>query len=244
MLDEIGGFDLRFGLGNFEDDDLCMRAAVAGWTARVAADAYVHHFGSRTFIAEDIDYQESLLKNWHIFVDAWRMTPDLIPADGSGYLVEKLVARTLYNPARHYAPLVGKIDRDTDVSIERRQHALLVPCDRHHPEVTDSLISACLDHVCATDEITLVVRIDPRDEAAYSLLELHADRCEAAGRTLPDIVVVELSDDDDGPVLRVVDLAVIAGEASWALVGYARHLGVVPVTTSDIAGALNLTRAA
>lgn len=30
VLDEIGLFDERFGLGNFEDDDLCLRARMKG----------------------------------------------------------------------------------------------------------------------------------------------------------------------------------------------------------------------
>jgi GT2 family glycosyltransferase len=48
VLDEIGGFDERFGLGTFEDNDLCYRIRRAGYRLVIATNAYIHHFGSRT----------------------------------------------------------------------------------------------------------------------------------------------------------------------------------------------------
>jgi GT2 family glycosyltransferase len=52
VIDKIGGMDDRYGLGNFEDDDFSLRAALAGFESRIAEDCFVHHFGSRTFIGE------------------------------------------------------------------------------------------------------------------------------------------------------------------------------------------------
>ena len=49
MLDAIGGFDLAFGAGYGEENDLCMRAAEAGWRNVVADDAFVLHTGGRSF---------------------------------------------------------------------------------------------------------------------------------------------------------------------------------------------------
>jgi len=43
-----GVFDERFGLGTFEDNDLCYRLRRAGWRLLLAARAWVHHHGSRT----------------------------------------------------------------------------------------------------------------------------------------------------------------------------------------------------
>ncbi|MDF2924144.1 MAG: hypothetical protein K0R57_3058 [Paenibacillaceae bacterium] len=48
LLREIGGFDERFGLGNYEDDDLCLRALQAGYLLRIANDSYIHHIGHAT----------------------------------------------------------------------------------------------------------------------------------------------------------------------------------------------------
>jgi GT2 family glycosyltransferase/glycosyltransferase involved in cell wall biosynthesis len=49
MLDAIGGFDAAFGAGYGEENDLCMRAAAAGWRNVVADDAFVLHTGGRSF---------------------------------------------------------------------------------------------------------------------------------------------------------------------------------------------------
>lgn len=49
MLDAIGGFDPAFGAGYGEENDLCMRAAAAGWRNVLADDALVLHVGGRSF---------------------------------------------------------------------------------------------------------------------------------------------------------------------------------------------------
>lgn len=48
VLDEVGGFDERFGSGLFEDNDLCYRIRRAGYRLQVVPRAYVHHEGSQT----------------------------------------------------------------------------------------------------------------------------------------------------------------------------------------------------
>src|SRR5690606_33437911 len=73
VFERIGGFDLRYEVGNFEDDDLCLRAWVGGFTCSVAHDSFVHHFGSRTFAGERIDYADRIARNYRRFADAWRI---------------------------------------------------------------------------------------------------------------------------------------------------------------------------
>jgi tetratricopeptide (TPR) repeat protein len=77
VIDRIGGLDERFGSGNFEDDDFCLRAAAAGYKARIALDAFIHHTGSQTFKGAGINYQQSLLRNWEIFKAKWKLPQDL-----------------------------------------------------------------------------------------------------------------------------------------------------------------------
>ena len=38
MIDEVGGLDEQFGLGNFEDDDFCIRLRAAGYGIYDCAD--------------------------------------------------------------------------------------------------------------------------------------------------------------------------------------------------------------
>lgn len=76
VIRKIGGLDERFGSGNFEDDDFCSRAVLAGYEARVARDVYIHHTGSQTFKGSGIDYKKSLLRNWKLFKAKWGIPVD------------------------------------------------------------------------------------------------------------------------------------------------------------------------
>ena len=49
VLDIIGGLDENYGNGNYEDDDLCLRARIAGFRNIIAHDVFIHHYGSMTF---------------------------------------------------------------------------------------------------------------------------------------------------------------------------------------------------
>ena len=71
VVEAIGGLDETFGSGNFEDDDLCIRAALAGFKACIAKDVFIHHAGSQTFKGEKIDYRQAMLTNWKKFKAKW-----------------------------------------------------------------------------------------------------------------------------------------------------------------------------
>jgi GT2 family glycosyltransferase len=80
VIEKIGGFDERFGMGNSEDDDFCLRAAKANFMAVIAGDVFIHHFGSKSF--EKIgrkNYERLVLNNFHlVFKEKWGATPDEI----------------------------------------------------------------------------------------------------------------------------------------------------------------------
>ncbi len=71
VLEQIGGFDERYGLGFFDDDDLCVRARAAGFRLLVALDVFVHHFGSRTFAGLGIDCRQQLHDNFQRSREKW-----------------------------------------------------------------------------------------------------------------------------------------------------------------------------
>lgn len=48
-FERLGGLDEAFGLGMFEDDDLCAALAARGLRVVLAEDAYVHHAAGATF---------------------------------------------------------------------------------------------------------------------------------------------------------------------------------------------------
>ncbi len=74
LVQEIGGLDESFGTGNFEDDDFCLRSLLAGYRNVIAGDVFIHHFGSRTFLVNGIDYAASIRGNRKIFAAKWSQT--------------------------------------------------------------------------------------------------------------------------------------------------------------------------
>jgi len=72
VFEAIGGFDERFGIGNFEDDDLCRRAISAGWRCVIARDAYIHHFGHASFAAAGVDLPALVAHNQRLYEEKWR----------------------------------------------------------------------------------------------------------------------------------------------------------------------------
>ena len=71
VLDAIGGFDVRFEVGNMEDEDFALRARLAGFRLRVADDSFVHHFGHKTFDLVDEDYDALLEVNAMRYAAKW-----------------------------------------------------------------------------------------------------------------------------------------------------------------------------
>jgi|GEM_PF-1640784 len=79
VIDAIGGLDERFSPGNYEDDDFCLRAQLAGFKGVIVKDVFIHHYGSKSFKADGIKkYSDRLEKNRNIFIDKWGATPDEI----------------------------------------------------------------------------------------------------------------------------------------------------------------------
>jgi GT2 family glycosyltransferase/SAM-dependent methyltransferase/glycosyltransferase involved in cell wall biosynthesis len=98
VIEKIGGLDGRFGLGNYEDDDFSLRAALAGFESWIAQDCYVHHVGSQTFAELKVDYRQSLEKNWGVFKQKWGL-PETVPLGTSVDLSP--ILREGFKP-RHY----------------------------------------------------------------------------------------------------------------------------------------------
>jgi GT2 family glycosyltransferase len=96
VIDEVGGIDERFGVGNFEDDDFCLRVRAAGYRIYVCDDVFIHHFGSKTFAANKIDYRATMSENWEKFAAKWSLKKlegvdgyDARPAYRGGFVRER-----------------------------------------------------------------------------------------------------------------------------------------------------------
>jgi GT2 family glycosyltransferase len=101
VIDAVGGFDPLYGIGNYEDDDLCVRVRGAGWQIFVCDDVFIHHFGSVSFKANALDYRALMYANW----DAFRAKWGLPPAPYSGEYDIRVLGRPGFDPEKHFVPL-------------------------------------------------------------------------------------------------------------------------------------------
>ncbi|WP_243370205.1 glycosyltransferase [Geotalea sp. SG265] len=74
LADKVGMLDEAFALGNFEDDDFCLRASMAGLQSVIAGDVFIHHHGSRTFEGNKIDFKAAMAANRKVFDRKWDLT--------------------------------------------------------------------------------------------------------------------------------------------------------------------------
>jgi len=73
LLHKVGILDEIFGMGNFEDDDYCLRTTQAGYKCMIDHAVFIYHFGSQTFKAANQDYKKSMETNLEIFKRKWHL---------------------------------------------------------------------------------------------------------------------------------------------------------------------------
>ncbi len=74
-IDRVGFFDERFGHGNFEDDDYCLRLRLGGHRLALARRAFLHHEGHATFRALGLDIGDELRRRGAQFAAKWQHDP-------------------------------------------------------------------------------------------------------------------------------------------------------------------------
>jgi GT2 family glycosyltransferase len=74
---DVAGFDERYGIGNFEDDDICLKMLAGGLCLLVCRDSFIYHFGSVSFQGEEKEHpglHDGLMrKNRVLFQKKWKM---------------------------------------------------------------------------------------------------------------------------------------------------------------------------
>jgi GT2 family glycosyltransferase/Flp pilus assembly protein TadD len=138
VLERIGGFDERFGLGLYDDDDLCLRAREAGFGMAVALDVFVHHFGSQTFKGLGLDVRQQLLHNREIFRAKWgqERTASATPREPAAQETTPGAAALAEAPTA----LAGGRKRVSLTMIVRNEEANLGDCLRSVADVVDDMV--------------------------------------------------------------------------------------------------------
>lgn len=75
VLEKIGGFDLRYGMGYFEDTDLCESARRAGCILRMCRNSYIYHYGSKSFGLQYEKAKDLIIDNRSKFIEKWGYDP-------------------------------------------------------------------------------------------------------------------------------------------------------------------------
>jgi GT2 family glycosyltransferase/glycosyltransferase involved in cell wall biosynthesis len=77
VVDKVGGLDERYSPGNYDDDDYCLRANIAGYKTVVAKNVFIHHHGSKSFFANaQLQLSDLYEANLKKFIEKWGATPD------------------------------------------------------------------------------------------------------------------------------------------------------------------------
>ena len=71
LFDRVGFFDEAYGLGNWEDTDLCMRVQLAGGRILIDPGVFVRHVGHQT-MCKLPQFGELLDSNRRLFMDKWK----------------------------------------------------------------------------------------------------------------------------------------------------------------------------
>ncbi len=112
LMDQIGLLDESFGSGNYEDDDYCLRAELAGYRNLLAGDLFVSHAGGATFRGNGVDREVANIRNRRIFMQKWNPLA----------LDEKILRRWLGLSAMEEAQrlaLLGEIDEASTMMVSR-----------------------------------------------------------------------------------------------------------------------------
>jgi GT2 family glycosyltransferase len=75
LLDALGGFDEDFNPGSYDDDALCFGIRRMGYKVIFARDAFVHHYGLRTFNEECVRDPNLMMRNKMRFMSKYKADP-------------------------------------------------------------------------------------------------------------------------------------------------------------------------
>ena len=149
LADAIGLLDESFGTGNFEDDDFCARAVLAGYRNVIAGDVFIHHAGSRSFIGNRIDYGTAMTGNRRIYARKWRAMEQ---EPETGRRIRALVAREQARDRFLRGDMKGAVDlymaairNRPDESQSYRDLAECLIQTRRHADALDVLKAAPAD---------------------------------------------------------------------------------------------------
>lgn len=227
-LERVGGLDTRFGRGNFEDDDLCLRLQVAGYKIAITCASFVHHVGSASFSVAPEAYRQLLVENFHRFAAKWGFNP----GSGGSYEVSGLIHRA-FDPLRDVVPLCVPEAPPFPLNGARTRRILAV-ADDTAPEALLQAVGCFQAAFQAADDVSLIIwappeRVRDLQQLAGSLTPL-CDGADAA-----DVLLVPDSPSPlaVGGIYTATDRCLDLGDLG--VIADARRSGRLVVTAAELA---------
>jgi GT2 family glycosyltransferase/tetratricopeptide (TPR) repeat protein len=116
----LGGFDTRFGIGTYEDNDLCYQLRRQGYRLLLAGRAFVHHSGSTTLTRVATDVGKLLARNHTLYLEKWQEDLTSGYASHLAGLAPDATARIVFDPARspqERLRRIRKLARQADITL-------------------------------------------------------------------------------------------------------------------------------
>jgi len=225
VFDRIGGLDSGYSIGNFEDDDFCIRTRLAGFRVLVCEDVLIHHFGSATFTGQRIDYRQTLDRNWLRFKEKWFLTGEF----KDGYMFAD-VMELPFDPDVHTEPLF-RPDATTVPLPDRKGFNVVTDAD---PEALRQVARAYLEAFEEQDDVCLHVLAGARSADAHRILLETLDALGIDPEHIPDISLLDLpaAAMDLPGCIKGADLSL----GSPRMIHGALDMGVPTLRTVDVAG--------
>jgi GT2 family glycosyltransferase len=122
LIDAVGTFDPAFGAGYGEENDLCLRAARAGWRNVLADDVYVRHTGGRSFAGRK---DELAVRNMPLLLERHPHYLDMVRAYVAADPLRPLREAALLRLARDETPGVLHVVHHAGGGTETHVRALI-----------------------------------------------------------------------------------------------------------------------
>ncbi|MCF8567762.1 glycosyltransferase family 2 protein [Alicyclobacillus tolerans] len=149
VLLTLGGNDFWFGIGNYDDDDWCLRARLAGYKIALVGASFVEHVGHATFQLDTEQFKNSLNVNAMKFELKWDIME--ISNHSGSYTRHGVVLHQQFSRARHYIPISAEqfsSSRKPYYPRSSNQRRFLIGADwtSSQSEWRESLSSVLMDH--------------------------------------------------------------------------------------------------
>jgi glycosyltransferase involved in cell wall biosynthesis/MoaA/NifB/PqqE/SkfB family radical SAM enzyme len=174
LVEQIGMLDESFGIGNFEDDDFCVRAALAGHKNYIAGDVFIHHYGSRSFSGNRIDSGSLMSVNIKIFEEKWTGLDPRTPL-GKKVLALEVIAKTETSNQK------GDLEQAVAALIEAIRYA------PEEKEIYYQLAGILMDAKLYNEALDAVDSISPAAKGDLRYLEIIAYCKDSLGKDVGEL---------------------------------------------------------